>query len=340
MNSLALWLTGFSVFASLALLGTLATETYRGQTLVRLFGGLTLLSLGAVQGAHALWLQHARSDLNLLQYPLYLMALLMVGPSFHGLCRALLEPAQLQAAGVLHFTPVFLPWLMPQLAFPLAFGLGTVYLTHLIFRISKFHQERTNYPFEVGFLSTAAIIGLVVVIWGLLHPSLAESNFIEIYATGIGAIFFLVIFTLLMRPQLAAVIQETAQNAKYAQSTLKNQDCSGLLVQLELLMVQEKLYADPQIQMKRVAHRLGISAHQLSELVNRQLGKGFSRYLRECRIEAAKAMLIAQPQASVLSVGLDVGFTSSSNFYDAFRELEGMTPGQFRKLHQAPTTDR
>jgi AraC-like DNA-binding protein len=67
--------------------------------------------------------------------------------------------------------------------------------------------------------------------------------------------------------------------------------------------------------------------------VNGRLGKGFSRYLRERRIEAAKAMLLGEPKASVLSVGLCVGFTSQSNFYEAFREIEGCTPGQYRKLH-------
>jgi AraC-like DNA-binding protein len=37
----------------------------------------------------------------------------------------------------------------------------------------------------------------------------------------------------------------------------------------------------------------------------------------------------------VLSVGLNVGFTSQSNFYEAFREVEGGTPGQYRKLRLA-----
>jgi AraC-like DNA-binding protein len=30
---------------------------------------------------------------------------------------------------------------------------------------------------------------------------------------------------------------------------------------------------------------------------------------------------------------MSVGFTSQSTFYEAFRELTGMTPGQFRKIH-------
>ena len=67
--------------------------------------------------------------------------------------------------------------------------------------------------------------------------------------------------------------------------------------------------------------------------MNGRLGKGFSRYLREQRIGAAKAMLLDEPSASVLAVGLSVGFTSQSNFYEAFREIEGTTPGQYRKLN-------
>ncbi|MCP4492464.1 MAG: AraC family transcriptional regulator [Gammaproteobacteria bacterium] len=59
--------------------------------------------------------------------------------------------------------------------------------------------------------------------------------------------------------------------------------------------------------------------------MNNRLGKNFSRYLREHRIQD-------EPAASVLCVGLSVGFSSQSNFYEAFREIEGTTPGQYRKV--------
>ena len=69
-----------------------------------------------------------------------------------------------------------------------------------------------------------------------------------------------------------------------------------------------------------------------TRVVNVHLGKSFSRYLREVRVAAAGRMLCAEPSVSVLSVGLSVGFSAQSNFYEAFREIEGMTPGQYRKL--------
>lgn len=87
-----------------------------------------------------------------------------------------------------------------------------------------------------------------------------------------------------------------------------------------------------------LANKLGLSNHQLSELINTRLGKGFSRYIREYRIAAAESLLLSEPASSVLSVGMSVGFTSQSTFYDAFRGIMGMTPGRYRKLHLGADT--
>ena len=99
-------------------------------------------------------------------------------------------------------------------------------------------------------------------------------------------------------------------------------------------MDQEQVYQNPDLDLALLAERMKLSPHQLSELINTRIGKGFSRYIREYRVEAAEDLLLDKPSMPVLSVGLEVGFSSQSNFYDAFRELSGMTPGQFRKVHQ------
>jgi AraC-like DNA-binding protein len=80
-----------------------------------------------------------------------------------------------------------------------------------------------------------------------------------------------------------------------------------------------------------VAAQLGLSTHQLSELVNHELAMGFSQLLRKYRVAEAKRMLQDEPEVSVLAIGLSVGFASQSNFYTAFKEIEGVTPGGFRK---------
>jgi len=82
-----------------------------------------------------------------------------------------------------------------------------------------------------------------------------------------------------------------------------------------------------------VASQLSLSSHQLSELINAEFGRGFSQYIREHRIQHAKRQLLAEPKASVLSIGLASGFTSQSSFYTAFGQIVGQSPGKFREQH-------
>lgn len=66
-------------------------------------------------------------------------------------------------------------------------------------------------------------------------------------------------------------------------------------------------------------------------MLNARFGIGFSRYVRQYRVAAARRMLLDEPKASVLSVGLSVGFGSQSTFYVAFKDEVGVVPGEFRK---------
>ncbi|MBO9642337.1 MAG: AraC family transcriptional regulator [Pseudacidovorax sp.] len=130
--------------------------------------------------------------------------------------------------------------------------------------------------------------------------------------------------------------KQAAQSA-YQHTTLARVDCDAALVRLSELIQSQQLFVDPALSLPSLAARLDLTTHQLSELLNSRLGKSIARFVREQRIEAAKAMLCEEPSASVLSVGLAVGFAAQSNFYEAFRDIEGMTPGQYRKLQGVGT---
>ena len=101
--------------------------------------------------------------------------------------------------------------------------------------------------------------------------------------------------------------------------------------EIKRLFEQEKIYQAEDLSLAKLAELTQLSAHQLSELINTHFQMGFSRLVRQYRVEAAKSMLTEEPRASVLSVGLSVGFNSQSNFYVAFKEITGVVPGQFRK---------
>lgn len=336
MTSLALLLIGYSVFSALLLAFTHFRESrYQGQGMSRAMGLLLLLALSGLQGLHFAWLQW---DINGVHTRLYGVLLFLVAPAFFLFSQPLLTP---RATGVWqtpwwHAVPVVVAaWLPWHLALPLAFVLGAAYLGWLARSLYQLRAERAGYRMEMALLGLVFVIAVGVALLGPLHTLLPGKLFFALYATCIGMAFFLVQITLALRPALQEEVRQTVQTS-YASTTLNNVDCAGALDRLNALVQGERIYTDPDLSLPTLSDKLGLSTHQLSELINTRLGKGFSRYLRERRVDAAKSMLCAEPSASVLSVGLGVGFTSQSNFYEAFRELEGMTPGQYRKLHARP----
>ena len=96
-------------------------------------------------------------------------------------------------------------------------------------------------------------------------------------------------------------------------------------------MSAEKLYQNEDLNLKMLAEAVGLSGHQLSELINTHFDMGFSRYVRERRVAEAKRLLREDKEASILSISMATGFRSQSNFYAAFRDIAGMSPGQYRE---------
>jgi AraC-like DNA-binding protein len=107
------------------------------------------------------------------------------------------------------------------------------------------------------------------------------------------------------------------------------------LKKLESLMTVSKVYQNEELSLSSLAADLGVSSHQLSELVNTRLGMGFSKYIRERRVAAAKTLLVSAPSQSILSISMDTGFRSQSSFYAAFKEVTGQSPGDYRKARLA-----
>jgi len=334
VTSLALLLIGYSLFSALSLALThFCAEHYEGQAASRRMGLLLLLALSGLQIAHFAWLH---LGWPWIVSPLYRALLFAVAPVFFLYSQPLLRPqapAAFSPARLAHMLPILAaPALTPAVALPLAFIAGSAYLLWLARSLYALRRERANFRLEMALLGGVFAIAIAVALLGIMQTALPDKLFFSLYASAIGIAFFLAQTTLNRRPQLSSEISETAR-ALYANSTLVNIDCDAALARLDALMQDERIFADPDLSLAKLAQRLSLTPHQLSELMNSRLGKGFSRTLREQRVAAAKTMLRAEPSASVLAVGLSVGFAAQSSFYEAFREIEGVTPGKYRSLH-------
>lgn len=336
MNTLALLLIGYSLLSALGLAITHFSRAHYPQLWpTRTLGWVLLLALGVLQVSHLAWLHF---NLPWVDSALYRTVLFAVAPCFfllnHSVLRDEASPA-LPYKDLVHLVPIAIAWLVPaHHALPLAFLVGAAYLLGLGKSLLALKVQRAHFGTEILALGAVFAIALVVAVLGVMQAQLPGKLFYVLYAWAIGLAFFLVQLALGLRPALSEQVQETVQSGwqAYATTTLANVDCDAAIAHLQDAMALHHRYADPDLKLAGLAKSIGLSGHQLSELLNTRIGKSFARYVREQRVEAAKTMLCKEPKASVLSVGLSVGFVSQSSFYEAFRELEGMTPGQFRQI--------
>ncbi|MBA5630580.1 helix-turn-helix domain-containing protein [Moheibacter lacus] len=94
----------------------------------------------------------------------------------------------------------------------------------------------------------------------------------------------------------------------------------------------EKNYQNPDLSLELVADELGINKSYLSRIINNEIGKSFTDYVNEMRVEEAKIYL-ANPDFknyTLLAIGLEAGFNSKSVFNAAFKKFTGMTPSEYR----------
>ena len=341
MTSFALLLSGFSIFCALSLALThFCGTSYQKQTMSRTMGLVLLIALSGLQISNFVWLYR---DLEWVSTIPYRMAQFAVAPAFFLFSLPLLHPQSdpaFRPSLLLHAVPVVaFPFFPEDVSHPMVFIVGAGYLVWLARSLYAIRHERINFRQEMALLGGVFLIAIGVSAIGLLQLPLPGKLFYSLYAVAIGVAFLLVQIALGLRPQLSTEVSEAAQTA-YNTSTLGNIDCNAELRKLDDLMKTDRVFIDPDLSLPGLASKMGLTAHQLSELMNRQLGKGFSRLLREQRVFAAKAMLCSEPSASVLAVGLSVGFTSQSNFYEAFREIEGTTPGQYRKINSRTPAPR
>lgn len=88
-------------------------------------------------------------------------------------------------------------------------------------------------------------------------------------------------------------------------------------------------YADPDLDLEKVANSLPMTPVQLSHILNQEVGVSFRQLLRHTRIEEAKRLL-ASSRFSVKEVAVRVGFADSHYFSRTFKELTGQSASEYR----------
>ena len=113
-------------------------------------------------------------------------------------------------------------------------------------------------------------------------------------------------------------------------SPVDQEDFAPIFARVDRLMTDERLYADPDLTLNRLARRLHLPVRSVSRAVNGTTGMSVSRYVNGLRIAAA-ARALRETRAPVTQIMLANGFTTKSNFNREFSRIMGLTPTACRK---------
>lgn len=94
-----------------------------------------------------------------------------------------------------------------------------------------------------------------------------------------------------------------------------------------------ELHTEEELSLSLLAKRVGYSEYHLSRKFKQEMGVSISAYIKYARVERAKYML-ANSNLPVAQIAADLHFCSSSHFSNAFLEVTGKKPQQYRKKHQ------
>lgn len=93
-----------------------------------------------------------------------------------------------------------------------------------------------------------------------------------------------------------------------------------------------KEYYWDKIALEEIAGRMNLTPEYLSRLFTKEVGKSFSDYLKEYRINKAKKML-ADDKLKIYEIAEKAGYSDPKYFCKIFKEVTGMTPKEYMKFY-------
>lgn len=104
---------------------------------------------------------------------------------------------------------------------------------------------------------------------------------------------------------------------------------------IDVQMAESHMYANPDLSLKDIAQRLGLTQKRIKQLLkdDERYGRLYD-YLTEKRVLYATDLIKENPQWSMDAISKEAGFVSRTTFQTEFKKRIGVTPAQYRQHTQ------
>jgi len=202
------------------------------------------------------------------------------------------------------------------------------YIAKLVTALPTIKRMKAKASFSYILFS---ILIFAIIISGFAFASQLTHSLQWLFAGNvIFSLSLLVTYVLHLRfPHFLTELMEEIRISKTRKTYLSNINIHKALANLNYVIHEEKVYLSPDLTLHDLAQRLNLSIHQLSELLNNEVGKNFNSFIMDFRIKEAINQLKTNQTMTISSIASSVGFNSHSAFYSAFKKITGKSPSDY-----------
>ncbi|MEJ8844601.1 AraC family transcriptional regulator [Lacibacter sp. H375] len=126
---------------------------------------------------------------------------------------------------------------------------------------------------------------------------------------------------------------DTAEHEPQQDAEVKTElpDIDNWKSRIEQLVLDKKLYENPELSVADIAQPLSIAPKKVSQIINRGFAVNFNDYINQHRVKAVIAKLQEGEHSlqTLLAIAYDCGFNSKSTFNRAFKRHTGLSPNAY-----------
>ncbi|MCM1491222.1 MAG: helix-turn-helix domain-containing protein [Muribaculum sp.] len=130
----------------------------------------------------------------------------------------------------------------------------------------------------------------------------------------------------------------TAPQKKYAANNMSRTEARQISAKIDEIMVKDRPYLDSDLKVAKLAELIGISSHKLSQFFSQHKDMSFYDYVNRYRVDEFKRMVKEEDvrNLTLSAMAEKAGFSSRASFFRYFKNIEGISPGEYLKSRQKP----